>query len=101
MIHSEERTEVTAGSTNTLTCVAYADPVGPSINWSLNGTDLSNSSLVTISEKTVSEGGVTFTKSVLQICSLEEFDQYKCEAASRGTTDSANMELVPDFAEGM
>lgn len=80
-------TQVDAGSTASLTCVAYGEPIVPSITWSKNGGNLNNDSRITTSEAIVSEAGVRFVKSTLEICNTDgsDSDQYTC-FASRGTT---------------
>ena len=66
-------TAVDAGYTITLACVAYGDP-HPSISWNRGDTPLSNDSRVTIYEELVTENGITFMQSILELCSAEVVD---------------------------
>ena len=56
---------------------------------------MQNSSLVTIYEEEVVRGSRTFTKSFLQLCSLELSDagDYTCEVTNGQTTDNATLTL--------
>ena len=96
VLQPEAKTEVDIGYTLDLICVAYGDPL-PSITWSRAGNilQMSNSSDITIYEEVVIEGGVTFAKSILQICDAEESDiyQFNCTATSVDMNDSVSFAL--------
>ena len=84
-----------AGDMIAITCVALGAPL-PYITWSKNGSDLSNDSRHTISEVLVSQGGMTFVKSDLEICATEgETDslEYECSADNEAGSDSASFQL--------
>ena len=51
----------------------------PSVTWSKNGSILSNSSEFYVHQVLVTDGGLTFVESVLQMCNVEESD-YWCSA---------------------
>ena len=91
-----ESTSVNVGSTVLITCVASGD--SPTfITWSNQSEpQLTNSSRVTIYEELVTEGGVTFVQSILEICSVQETDasNYTCSAENDFGTDSATFELT-------
>ena len=89
---------VTAGSSIFLTCVASGFPL-PVFTWqksNLSEPQITNSSRVAIYEELVSEGGVTFVQSVLEICSVQEADalNYTCSATNKLGTDNATFELA-------
>ena len=80
------------------TCVAAGGP-STSISWSsLSEPQLTNSSRVTIYEELVTEGGVTFVQSFLEICSVQETDasNYTCSATNDLGTDNATFEFAVD-----
>ena len=90
-----ESTDADAGNTVLFTCVAVGDPL-PSITWSRqNGSVLENNSRITILEELVSEGGLTFVKSILEVCSLEVSDSsnYSCSAQNDFGSDTSTFEL--------
>ena len=95
VIRPNQTTAVDAGNTITFACVAYGDP-NPSISWNTGGTPLSNGTRVTIYEELVTENGVTFVQSILELCSAEEADagQYSCFADNTLGNDTESFELT-------
>ncbi len=89
---------VDAGVTVLMTCVAYGG-LPAYISWiqESNQTTLDNSSnsWVTVYEELVTEGELTFTQSILEICSVEEMDEsnYTCVAENSFGNDTATFEL--------
>ena len=81
MIRPQQLTPVNAGSSLTLACVAYGDPI-PTISWNKGSSRLTNNSAVTIYQEVLSTSGVTLAKSILEICTPGENDagQYSCFA---------------------
>ena len=73
--------QVNVGSSLTLACIAYGDPI-PTISWNKGSSQLTNDSAVTIYQEVVSTSGVTLAKSILEICTPGENDagQYSCFA---------------------
>jgi len=93
-IHPLQETSVDAGSSLTLACVAYGDPV-PTISWNKGSSELTNSSVVTIYQHVLNISGVIVMRSILEICSVDEDDagQYSCFAENSVSNDTANFEL--------
>ena len=75
--------------------MAYGDP-SPSISWNREDTVLNNESRVTTYEELVTEVGVTFVQSNLELCSAEEADagQYSCFAENTLGNDTASFVLI-------
>ena len=94
MIRPQQVTPVNAGSSLTLACVAYGDPI-PTITWNKGSSQLTNDSEVTIYQEVLNISGLIFAKSILEICALDEGDagQYSCFAESSTSNDTANFEL--------
>ena len=92
IVISPEDTSTVAGSTTVLACVGYGSP---SVTWSKDGAVLVNNSQVTIFEDLVTRGGLTFTKSVLQLCDTQDVNSgpYSCSIESIQMNDSATFEL--------
>ena len=88
-------------STLMLACVAYGEPT-PLVGWSREGARLMNDSRVTIYKNEVTEGGLSFNKSILEICSFETLDrgQYSCDASNQAATASASFEVSGTVARG-
>ncbi len=88
-----------AGSTVFITCVAYSENT-PSITWIQNDNqtilDNSTSTRVTVYEELVTEGGLTFVQSILEVCSVEVADSgsYSCVASNGVRNDSTSFELT-------
>ena len=82
IVISPENTSTVAGSTTVLACVGYGSP---SVTWSKDGAVLVNNSQVTIFEDQVTRGGLTFTRSVLQLCDTQDVNsgQYSCSVEGR------------------
>ena len=95
VIRPNQTTNVDAGNTIISVCVAYGDP-NPSITWSRGDAVVSNDSRVTIYEELVTENGVTFVQSIIEVCSAEETDagQYSCFAENAFGNDTAVIELT-------
>ena len=95
VIRPNQTTTVDAGSTITFVCVASGDP-NPSISWNRGDTVLNNDSRVTIYEDLVTENGVTFLQSILELCSTEKADagQYSCYADNTFGNDTASFVLT-------
>ena len=95
VIRPNQTTSVDAGNTIVGVCVAYGDP-NPSITWNRGGTALSNDSRVTIYEELVTENGVTFVQSIIEVCSAEVSDagQYSCFTENTFGNDTAVFELT-------
>ncbi len=89
---------VDAGLTVLITCVAYGEP-STYISWVRDSDqttlDNSTSSRVTVYEVLVTEGGLTFTQSILEICSVDETDEsnYTCVAENSFGNDTATFKL--------
>ena len=101
IVVAPETTDVDAGNTVLFTCVALGDSL-PSITWSRqNGSVLDNDTGVTIYEELVSEGGLIFVQSILEVCSVEELDSgnYSCSADNDFGSDTSTFELTVS-AEG-
>lgn len=103
MAYPENLTEVVVDSTVSLTCVAYGEPIIPSITWSRNGSNLGNDSRILISEDVLTEGGVSFIKATLQICNVEtsDMDLYSCVASIEDLNDTFTFVLSVVTSDGM
>ena len=79
MLHPDD-VVVLAGDTILLSCIAYGTPT-PSITWMKDGALLSNSTNITMHGGHAYGENVTFTRSVLQLCTtLEGGGAYSCTA---------------------
>ncbi len=93
---------VDEGFTVLITCVAYGE-LPTYISWVRESDqttlDNSTSSRVTVYEELVTEGGLTFTQSILEICSVDETDEsnYTCVAVNSFGNDSSlfQFDVVP------
>ncbi len=76
-------TSLLVGDAALLACVGFGVP-NVEITWVHDGEELSNSSLVTISEEEVSNGGRVYKQSFLELCSLNVSDSgvYTCVIAN-------------------
>ena len=75
-----------------MTCVA-SGTFAPNISWSKGELVLSNDSVrINIYTVELEEGGITFVRSILEICSLETSDSgtYGCTATLPDNSDSGN-----------
>ena len=95
VLQSNQTNEIDAGSAISLTCVAYGIPI-PSISWNNRSTLLRNGSRVTIYEGLLTENGVTFVQSILQLCGAVEADtgQYSCFTNNALGNDTASFDLT-------
>lgn len=80
--------DVTVRENNTVlfTCVAQGEVSLPLISWIGNkGETLYNDSRITVYTDIVMESGNSFVRSILELCSVEEYDEgeYSCVAANR------------------
>ena len=66
-------TSLFVGDAALLACVGFGVP-DVEITWTLNGDTVMNSSLVTITEEEVTQGGRVFLQSFLELCSLAVSD---------------------------
>ena len=89
--------QLSPGDTLTLSCVGYGNPL-PSVFWSRSGTNqvLTNSSQISIFEETLSESGVTFVKSILQVCNVQPnmTGEYSCTSQNELGNETATFELT-------
>ena len=89
--------QLSAGDTLTLSCVGYGNPL-PSVFWSRSDTNqvLVNSSQITIFEETLSQSGVTFVKSILQICSVPASmtGEYSCTSQNEVGNETVTFQLT-------
>ncbi len=99
IVIAPESTSIDFGVTVLITCVAYGE--APTyITWVRDSDqttlDNSTSSRVTIYEELITEGGLTFAQSILEVCSVEEMDasNYTCVTANDFGNDTATFELT-------
>jgi len=85
---------VEVGSNVVLACVGIGNP-SPSVSWSTDSVYLSNSSQISIYEELVTEDGVVFVQSILEICNVDEADggQYTCTVSNALNNASVDFEL--------
>jgi len=102
VVISSGNSTVESGSTVLLACVSLGAP-SPSVTWSTDSVPLSNSSQIKIYEELITENGVVFVQSILEICSVEEADggQYICTASNALNNASVNFELSVTATGGM
>ena len=83
-----------------LTCVGYGLPYVAEINWTLNGKEVRNSSLVSIYKLGLPYGG--FEQSFLQLCAVGRPDSgvYTCTVSNGSITASATTRLDVDSGGG-
>lgn len=91
-----EPTSLMIGDTAILVCVSYGEETQETI-WHKNGTLLTNSSLISFYDEftNFTLGGMPFTLSFLQICSVnfEDASPYSCLINNRGGFVSAQTQL--------
>ena len=94
VIYPEKDVHVDANDTVKFSCVAYGSPI-PHFIWSRNGSVFSNNSRVTIREDVVSLRGITFMKSIVEMCHTEEADsgEIRCTADNGMRSDSVQFSL--------
>ena len=104
VIHPSQTTSTVAGTTTVLTCIGYGIPL-PSVNWSRNGTILSNSSQVLVHTRLSVEddSGVTYVHSVLTLCNttLSAAGYYSCISHNGLGSDSFMFELRVEAVTGL
>jgi len=94
-VHPENLYEVSTGDTVMLSCVGYGDPL-PSVFWSSSRNELLiNSSWITIFEDTLSESGMHFVKSILEVCNVEPVmsGEYSCTSQNEFGSETARFQL--------
>lgn len=94
-IRPNQRIVVDAGNTITFVCVVDRDS-NPFISWNRGDTAASNNSRITTYEELVTEMGVTFVLSILELCSAEQADngQYTCFAENTFGNNIASFVLT-------
>ncbi len=99
MVFDPEDIQEDSGNTVLIPCVAYS-AVRPSITWvrdcDQTTLDNSTSSRVTVYEERVTVRGYTFTKSVLELCSIGSMDvsTYTCTADTGFARNNATFLLT-------
>lgn len=95
VVLAPRNTSVVAGNTIVMACVGSGSPT-PSLNWSRNGMELTNNSRLTIYNELVTENGVTFIESILEICSIGEADagEYTCGVANQAGSDTVTVQIT-------
>ena len=95
VVIAPQNTSVVAGNTIVMACVGSGSPT-PSLNWSRNGMELTNDSRFTIYNELVTENGVTFIESILEICSIGEADagEYTCAVANQAGADTVTVQVT-------
>ena len=97
MVAPTDSLEVVAGTTVTYVCVGFGGDDPPNISWQFNNTLLGNdtSALVTVYESQVVENSLTFTQSILELCSVDVDDsgEYSCIASNSGGSNSSSFIL--------
>ena len=94
VIRPNQTIVVDAGNSITFVCVAFGDP-NPSISWNRGDTVLNNDSHITIYEELMTENGVTFVQSILELCAQEaDAGQYNCFADNTVGNDTVSHELL-------
>ncbi len=93
---SPENATVKAGSTVYMTCVGYGGEADTWITWSKDGNELFASTRLNFNSSIVTEGGLSFVVSILEICSVEDGDMgmYSCKADNGIGNDTSNFFLT-------
>ena len=94
-VHPENLYEVSTGDTVMMSCVGYGDPL-PSVFWSNSSNGmLINSSQITMFEDTLSESGMHFVKSTLEVCNVEPrmSGEYSCTSQNEFGSETARFQL--------
>jgi len=104
VLHPAIDTQIEAGSTVLLTCVAYGVPL-PSLSWSRNGSFLSlNDSHVTVYPQVVADSGsgVVFMKSIVKLCRSQLTDAgiYSCSAENELGMHNFSFQVTIIHVEG-
>ena len=89
----------TASSTLSFACAGYGVP-SPTIVWQKDGAILSDqpSSGTAIQQSSVVKGGVTFVKSILQVCGGNSVGEYNCTVQNSIGYESSNFHIFPEGA---
>ena len=87
-------TSLNVGETAVLICVGYGQP-SVDITWTKDGQIISNSSLVSVYEEDLAQGGRVFKQSFLQLCSLqmENSGSYVCSVSNGLYSVNSSLEL--------
>ena len=87
-------TQLYAGGSGLFTCVATGTP-DPYITWQVNGEDLLESDRIKVTVQFEESGGVTFVKSILEVCDAQTRDaaEYVCVAEVPRLNDTASFNL--------
>ena len=88
MVIAPEDSTFEEGQTVLLTCVAFGSLTTPNITWNRDGLLLESGNSVNIYQTFLTEGGVAFTMSVLEICGISEdyVGVYSCMASGQNVT---------------
>ena len=98
IVISSGNVEVNPGQAVLLTCISQGLPL-PTITWygPNGGGNLSNEThpRVNVFESTETKRGVTFLRSILQLCNIDGMDSgdYRCFAENGLTNDTATIQL--------
>ena len=88
-------TSADAGETAVLICVIYGQP-NVDITWSRDGQVITNSSLVSINEEDLTQGGRVFKLSFLQLSSLQMSDSgvHTCSVSNGLSSVNSTVDLT-------
>ena len=90
-------TTVTSGSILMITCLGFGSPL-PTIIWRKGDGQLTNGSDsdINVYENLLTESGVTLSRSVLEICSVNLADEgeYSCSSVNDFGNDSVSFQLL-------
>ncbi len=88
-------TSLLVGDAALLACVGFGEP-NVEITWKRDGAAIMNSSLVTITEEEVTQGGRVYKQSFLELCSLMVSDSgvYTCSVSNGETMVNATTQLT-------
>jgi len=90
-------TTVTSGNTLMITCLGFGSPL-PTIIWRKGDRQLTNGSDpdISIYDRLLTESGVTLSRSVLEICSVNLADEgeYSCSTVNDFGDDSVSFQLL-------
>ena len=78
-------TKVKVGSTILLSCVASGHPL-PSLSWTRQSRELNNGSGFIVYPRLVTEAGISFMTSTLEVCSANA-STYTCSAVNQNSQD--------------
>lgn len=91
IVISPGNTTVEVGNTVILSCAGFGDPI-PSVTWYMGNIQLSNNSQVTIYTELLTQVGVDFVHSILEICNVGEttVGEYSCTVSNAFGDTSSN-----------